>query len=425
MIPFGFFFASMLLLFIADLALSAEPTRKNVLLVAPYHPEIPFYRSYFAGIREACNRLHPGQVEIFQEFIDTVRIRDAEYINHLPNYYRIKYASISIDAVIAVGDTVDQLATRIFPGISVISSDTNNFYLELKMLDVHASVDLIHRLQPSVKKLFVIIGRHGEEMNMAELMRQTERFFPNLEFTYTHDYSFEELISTVQTLPANSSIMFLNFLTDRKGASFIPAEVARKVTQAANCPSYAVVSTIMGTGIVGGVMLDAHRAGLLTGREVLKTLYGYEKGTGDEPSLLGDRLLKQVDEREMLRWGLSESNLPPRVRSHQQRPFPLARSQVQDDATYFFYVPGGRPDFFAAYPEKTEDRDRGKTRSCSGYGGRQTKGVEQRATVEEQDTRNPSRERVDTADNHFHDTHRCADRRGGNWNHPAGKQGCL
>jgi PAS domain S-box-containing protein len=302
-----------LLLISSRNASSVEPPRKSVLLINSTHSEMPFYISYFAGIREACDQFYPGAVEIFQEFMDMVRMSDTEYINTVPGYYRSKYASKDFDALLVDSFNVDQFENKnreaIFPGTPLISIPKNFFR---NPVDVDECVNLILHLQPTIRKLFVINGSHPIDREFAELVQKSEKNFPNLEFVYIHDVSFEELMTAVEAIPANSAIYFCSFFMDRKGSSFVPVVVSEKISRVAHCPMYGAATTLMGHGIVGGPMVDGHEAGLVMGRELLRVLYG--ENAVEEPPSMKLKVLKQVDERQLVHWRLSESDLPPGYR---------------------------------------------------------------------------------------------------------------
>jgi PAS domain S-box-containing protein len=287
-------------------ASSAEPDRKNVLLVTSAHPEMPSFPQYFAGIREACDQFHLGMVDIFQESLDTLRIGDSEYIRALPGYLKAKYASKKLDAIIvkSPGEApfADPSADSFFSGVPVISVGM------AYPLDVDGNIDLILHLQPGLRKLFVICGSHSQDKVLAEFVRKSEKNFPELEFTYTENLSFEEVMGAVSALPPDTAILFCSFFKDGKGLNFVPPKVAAKVSQSANRPMYGVITTLMGKGIVGGSMVDPHERGLMAGRELVRVLFG-ESAT-NEP-LVKLKYIKHVNEREMVHWGLSESKLPP------------------------------------------------------------------------------------------------------------------
>ena len=64
----------------------------------------------------------------------------------------------------------------------------------------------------------------------------------------------------------------------------------------------------MGHGIVGGSMSPVYRQGIVAGQTLLG-LFGM-KNFAAEPGAIRVPALRQVDERQMARWHLSEKNLP-------------------------------------------------------------------------------------------------------------------
>ena len=287
-------------------ASSPGPDRKNILVISTMtHPDMPFFINQVIGMKEAFERFHPGQVEVFQEFMDLGRLRSTEYINSLPDYYKMKYASIHFDAIFTLGDETERLAAQMLP--DTFRTIPPNVNISTPLLDFEGCIDLIVHLQPDLKELFVIEGSHPVDKGVTDRVRKTERNHPALKYTYIQDKTYDGLISTIRGLPAKSAILFSIFSMDKNGSTFVPAEIMPEISLAANCPIYGAITT-MGNSIVGGTMLDFRRVGFGVGRDILKVLYG-EGAVKELPA--ETEFVKQVDERQMLRWGLRERDLPP------------------------------------------------------------------------------------------------------------------
>ncbi len=299
-------------------AFAERMDRKRVLCITSGHPERPFVPKFLAGIREVCEEVHPGQIEIFQEHLDLIRLTSREYIDSLPNYYRAKYASLKFDAIVAIGPgpgrysgpPVQVLDGRqlnmIFPGVPVISPKRVN--TNPKDDNIACTIDLAIHLQPSLKKLFITSGSHFWDDDIRISVQDCEKRFPNIEFVYMQNLSVEELVSTVRVLPANSAIFHSSYFMDRNGLIFTEPEIAGRISAAANCPVYASNGNVMGFGVVGGCMGDGRQFGRMMGRQLQNVLFGETAREGATP--VTPRKLMQVDEHQMIRWGLSESNLP-------------------------------------------------------------------------------------------------------------------
>ncbi len=291
---------------------SQDVPRKTVLVISSGDPDRPVYWSNLEGVRESCDELYPGSVEIFREFIDLIRIEEPEYVNSLPELYRKKYASRKIDAIIASGPGIDEFVSRhagsIFPGVPVLFGPGKEPAGQ-RFHRFEECIELILHLQPAVKKLFVIIGSHSIDEQFKVLVKDCEKLFPSLEFVYLQGLSLNELMRAVGELPKSSAIFFGSFFKDRNGLSLTIPVVAGKVSESAGCPVYGMNGLMMGKGIVGGPLVDYRQTGRIMGHHLLKILFGDDALKGTSPVEMS--VFKQVDERQMVRWRLSESDLPP------------------------------------------------------------------------------------------------------------------
>jgi signal transduction histidine kinase len=302
----GTFFALLLFHLQIQVARSDETDTRNVLFVSSGLAEFPVFKRYFQGIRDICDQLPFAKVEIFQESTDMIRIKDEHILDVLPDYFRTKYARVHLDAIIA-SEVDDKLMSRIFPGVPLISDNPQDYQDDMAC-QISASVDLILHLQPRVRKILFVSGTQPDELYLENLVRESEKNYPGLEFEHTGAYSYEELLLAVSDLPEGNAILYSTFATDAKGKNFIPIQVCRKLSQISRCPIYGMFTMMLMNGIIGGPMHDAYLDGLDTGRQLRKILC--PAGNSDSAAFQGSDLVKQVDAREMARWGLSESNLP-------------------------------------------------------------------------------------------------------------------
>ncbi len=110
-------------------------------------------------------------------------------------------------------------------------------------------------------------------------------------------------------MPRHSAIVYLAFSTDAQGGAYASEQVIAGLHARANAPIFAAQTPEFGYGIVGGSMLSiddlAHRTAAVASRIL----------NGEPPESL--RVAPQVpgqptfDWRELKRWGIPESRLPP------------------------------------------------------------------------------------------------------------------
>ena len=89
------------------------------------------------------------------------------------------------------------------------------------------------------------------------------------------------------------------------GRNFIPRDALEKIAGAASAPTYGPYSTYVGFGVVGGNTVTFEAAGATVADLAVDTLAGKPIADVDVPQTY------VADARQLIRWGLSESRLPP------------------------------------------------------------------------------------------------------------------
>ena len=172
---------------------------------------------------------------------------------------------------------------------------------------------LVADLQPQVRQIFVVSGASPVDREYERLARlQFAPFTSRFEITYLAGLRSAELESRLANLPANSAIYYLLVNRDGSGENVHPLEYLSHVTAIANAPVYCWVDSAMGRGIVGGSLKGQSEQLDALGRLALRVLSG-ESAEGipvSSPNLN----VRQVDWRQLRRWGISESSVPQGTR---------------------------------------------------------------------------------------------------------------
>jgi len=121
--------------------------------------------------------------------------------------------------------------------------------------------------------------------------------------------TMEELRRRVAVLPGQTAIIYTTINMDRAGVSYIPAEALSLVAEAANRPIVISTETFLGRGAVGGFLVTPQAVGQDAARLALRIL------DGEDASKIAagvSSVNKPIfDWRQLQRWGISESALPP------------------------------------------------------------------------------------------------------------------
>ena len=155
---------------------------------------------------------------------------------------------------------------------------------------------------------------------------QFSRYEPRLDFTYLSGLSSEALEARLAALPEQSIVYYLIVYRDGEGKNFEPLAYLDRIAGVANAPTYCWVDSAMDHGIVGGSLRSQATQVDAVGATALRVLRG--EAADSIPIAAVDLNARQVDWRQLRRWGISESRVPPGTRVLFREPTVLDRYRV-------------------------------------------------------------------------------------------------
>ncbi len=171
-------------------------------------------------------------------------------------------------------------------------------------------LDEMLQLLPQTRQVFMVIGSGVfAQFWHRELEDQLVRFQDRLTFVWWDDLSFPEILRRSASLPDNSAIFYVTFGSDAAGAAYADERVLADLHAVANAPLFAAHSVYLGAGIVGGSLLSIEDLSLRTADVAVRLLNGAAPKSINVPTPLPR--LSIFDWRELQRWGIRESRLPP------------------------------------------------------------------------------------------------------------------
>ena len=303
----------------------AEP--KQVVILYDERTDLPGLSALDASLTRTLTSGSPGSVEIYREEMDLSRFGSDGYLARLRDYLRTKYAGKKIDVAVAVyPPALDFLLTHgdaVFPGTPIVFCGIDRRMLGARSLPPHVTgalvkrefaptLELALRLHPGTQRIAFVAGASEYDALLLKLAREELRAFEDrLAFTYLTALPMRELLTRLSQLPPHTVVLYSSVFRDGAGEHFVPHDVAERVAAAANAPVYAFVDQFLGRGIVGGHLhsLDAH--GEQAANLVLQILAG--TAPSQVPLVEPAASRTMFDSRQLQRWGLSESQLPPQA----------------------------------------------------------------------------------------------------------------
>ena len=185
--------------------------------------------------------------------------------------------------------------------------------------DFPGLVDDILQVQPQTRQVFMVIGSGPVgKFWRHRLEEQFSRFHDRLTFVWSEDLSLPEILRRCSSLPAHSAIFYITVGTDATGAAYADERVIAELHAKANAPLFAAHSVYLGSGIVGGRLMSIDELVRHAADSAHEILNGASpRDLRVPPQLSGQPIF---DWRELERWGIDESRLPPGSLVRHRRP---------------------------------------------------------------------------------------------------------
>jgi signal transduction histidine kinase len=238
---------------------------------------------------------------------------------------RIRSAAGShkLDLVLTIGGPAatfaQQFRRELFPATPMLIAGVDRRFVEngtftdnettvATQHDPALMIDEILRLLPETRTVMVVVGASQvEQFWLQAMQREFRRFGGRLHFIWTNELSFDEIMERCRTMPAQSAIFFAILSLDGKGEPRADGDTLTSLHAVANVPMFALYG--IGRGIVGGPLLSTDELSRTTAQVAIRVLAGESPGSIKTPTQRTGQ--PTYDARELRRWKIDESRLPP------------------------------------------------------------------------------------------------------------------
>ena len=302
-------------------AATAEP--KRVLLINSYGREFAPWNEYAGEIRSELQDEWEGPLDIYELSLTTALLGQGE--RDFANYIHTLFSDREPDIVLPMGAPaarfVQQFRQSLFPSTPVLLATADQRALQYASLSANdasvpvdinftGSIENILRVLPDTTNIAVVIGNSPNEKEMMERMRRAIQPLANrVTFTWFNELSFNEMMKRAAKLPAHSAIFWVGLIVDAAGVSHQEFDALMLLRAVTNAPIFSFVDVYLGKGIVGGPLISVRDVARATARAAVRILDG-EKASDVRTAPIGFGTPK-FDWRELQRWNISESRLPP------------------------------------------------------------------------------------------------------------------
>ena len=307
----------------APLSLSQIPAQR-VLIVSGYDPGHPAVNRILQSLTNTIRNGSKGRVEFFYEFQENLRIPNSKYEYEMVHYLQRKYEGVSINLIVALGapalkfllsheptlftdvpktyyfhDEREETARSLWPRVTGVWAD----------LELNKTLDIALGLHPGTQNVIVVSGNSDQDKFIqGEALAAFHDYESRFRFTYLTDLTIDELRSKVAALPPQTVVIYLSYFADKLGNGYSGPEALSLIAPSSSAPIYGISDTYLGSGIVGGSLLDFEALGKSTGELGLRLIAG-EKSDHLSPNSIAT--VAKFDWRELHRWNIDTTKLPP------------------------------------------------------------------------------------------------------------------
>ena len=263
-------------------------------------------------------------LEYFPEYFEVSRFPEESHKLSFRNYLQAKYAARAVDVVVASADAplsfLLQYRHELFSNTPIVFVANNPPNSEVLTAGAGATgvhyknpyretLDLALRLHSGTKHVFVVSGTPQQDRRFEKTVQQELSGFWKAEVTYLTDLPINELIARTRSLPPNSVILYVwQQSVNEQGKLMESYEVLNRIASGSSAPIYGFGTVVLGSGIVGGYLQGPEMNGAKVGQLVEKILSGTQ---AREIPVEQAQKVPMFDWRQLRRWGVSETSLPP------------------------------------------------------------------------------------------------------------------
>ena len=296
---------------------AAQQNTKNVLFV---FSSLDQQRRDLESFEKALRSRVPQHFNFHTSYVDFERMGDASYEDSLAETFHRAYKNVKLD--VAVVSSIEALRfvthyrDKILPGVPIVFYSLSARELEgLRLpaevtgrtveVGLRETIDLALRLHPDAQSVAIVTETPGFWWNVArsELYRHRDR----VKEIDLFGPPGNEILDKIAALPPNTVILFQLATLSAKESDIKANDVL--AAAASHLPTYCAWKASFILGCIGGAYINSDKYVESTANTVARVLSGERPES--IPIVDDTHFETEVDWRQLRRWHIPESALPP------------------------------------------------------------------------------------------------------------------
>jgi signal transduction histidine kinase/ABC-type uncharacterized transport system substrate-binding protein len=290
-----------------------------------FGPRFKPWSDYAQTIRSEISQQWHSPVAFLDHSLMNAQQDDEQSEVAFVEYLRTLYVNRPVDLIVAIGAPaaafIQRYRQRLFPKTPMVFTAVEQRRVQYDKLtendtvvavahDFPAAFETILRVLPLTKTIAVVNGASpNETFWLNEMRRELAPLGERVEIRWYNEKSFEDILIDAARLPPHSAIFWHLMNVDAAGVAHEANDALNKLSSSANGPIFSYDRSFFGEAIVGGPMHSAEKLGQITATVATRILNGEKAGDIKTPPT--GFAAPIFDWRQMQRWGIAESSLPP------------------------------------------------------------------------------------------------------------------
>jgi signal transduction histidine kinase/ABC-type uncharacterized transport system substrate-binding protein len=295
---------------------------KTVLILQSFNQNSKPWSEYSKALRQELERRSPWPVIIEEVSVITARADEQNAETQFVGYLHALFDHRPPDLIVTFGALggafVQRHRSELFPAIPMILTTIEARRVQSLTLTENDTVVAVRQkipvlfgnilqLLPNTKTIAVVTG-NSERFWIGEIKRELESLKDRVTLRFYNDLSFDQILKEAASLPPDSAI-YWNQTRIARGEVHEGQRALTELAAVANAPIFTFDDSFFTGEIVGGPMASVLAGTKATTDVVLRVLAGEKPSDIQTPPL--EYGPAKYDWRQLQRWGIGESRLPP------------------------------------------------------------------------------------------------------------------
>ena len=297
-----------------------QDDHKTILVLHTYGSQSALRPLFDRALQQTLNRNGFEDAEVYVETLESNRLPGSSHEALFHYYLGQKYTGRKIDVVITVWDRALNYALEhreeLFPGAPLVSLVTRprTFRPDAQVAQITAgdqfldTTKLALELHPNTRWVAVVDGspQTNDDVQKA-VTEQLALIGPQVGVEYLRNLPLANLLERVKGLPADSLILFIRQTLKTPTQAMTQQEGLEQLVAVARVPIYVGAESLVGRGVVGGVVFKNDAMAELAADSAVRIMRGTP---ASDIAIRKSPTLPMFDWRQLRKWSIDVDRLP-------------------------------------------------------------------------------------------------------------------